>query len=376
MWCGRKIDGKGRARKHTPPILARITMRINWALDILLPPKFQIEQTMKELQSILKWAILIIGGVGVLILLLTITNEAYLSPLSMIDPKLAADFGSFVGGFVGTIFSLTGTLVVAYTFEKQFRQTNQMFEEQNKLNRKSEALNIFFRRIELHHSILEKVEVPNKKGELIKGYRAFTLLMDQYHDLCSIFANGNPNLPAKLRELWEDSEESYQLFFALVYAVFYDSFGWSNIVFPSLKDVKDDKSVGILANTIRDTLVEYRRKHEEEKEEEDPLNRSVVDMAHNIGFLLPYFNNLYDTLEFIRKNESFSCKERKEFVKTMCSFLSKDEIYFLHEYILSNVGVSLGQNWDVYVNDYGLFEYYSEYKKDIKTARRALNRES
>ena len=99
-------------------------------------------------------------------------------------------------------------------------------------------------------------------------------------------------------------------------------------------------------------------------------------MAHNIGFLLPYFNNLYDTLEFIRKNESFSCKERKEFVKTMCSFLSKDEIYFLHEYILSNVGVSLGQNWDVYVNDYGLFEYYSEYKKDIKTARRALNRES
>lgn len=351
-------------------------MRINWALDILLPPKFQIEQTMKELQSILKWAILIIGGVGVLILLLTITNEAYLSPSGMIDPKLAADFGSFVGGFVGTIFSLTGTLVVAYTFEKQFRRSNEMFEKQNKQNRKSEALNIFFRRIELHHSILEKVEVPNKKGELIKGYRAFTLLMDQYHDLCSIFANGNPNLPAKLRELWEDSEESYQLFFALVYAVFYDSFGWSNIVFPSLKDVKDDKSVGILANTIRDTLVEYRRKHEEEKEEEDPLNRSVVDMAHNIGFLLPYFNNLYDTLEFIRKNESFSCKERKEFVKTMCSFLSKDEIYFLHEYILSNVGVSLGQNWDVYVNDYGLFEYYSEYKKDIKTARRALNRES
>ena len=61
---------------------------------------------MKELQSILKWAILIIGGAGVLILLLIITNEAYLSPLSMIDPKLAADFGSFVGGFVGTIFSL------------------------------------------------------------------------------------------------------------------------------------------------------------------------------------------------------------------------------------------------------------------------------
>ena len=71
-----------------------------------MPPKFQIEQTMKELQSILKWAILIIGGAGVLILLLIITNEAYLSPSGMIDPKLAADFGSFVGGFVGTIFSL------------------------------------------------------------------------------------------------------------------------------------------------------------------------------------------------------------------------------------------------------------------------------
>lgn len=343
-----------------------------------MPPKFQIERTMKELQSILKWAILIIGGAGVLILLLIITNEAYLSPSGMIDPKLAADFGSFVGGFVGTIFSLTGTLVVAYTFVMQFRQTNRMFEEQNKQNRKSEALNIFFKRIELHHSILEKVEVPNKKGELIKGYRAFTLLMDQYLDLCSIFifANGNPNLPAKLRELWEDSEESYQLFFALVYAVFYDFFGWSNIVFPLLKDVKDDRSVGILERIIIDTLVEYRRKHEKEKEEEDPLNRSVVDIAHNIGFLLPYFNNLYDTLEFIRNNESFSCKEKKEFVKTMCSLLSKDEIYFLHEHISSNVGASLGQNWDVYVDDYDLFEYYSKYKEDIKIVRRALNRKS
>ena len=333
---------------------------------------------MKELQSILKWAILIIGGAGVLILLLIITNEAYLSPSGMIDPKLAADFGSFVGGFVGTIFSLTGTLVVAYTFVMQFRQTNRMFEEQNKQNRKSEALNIFFKRIELHHSILEKVEVPNKKGELIKGYRAFTLLMDQYLDLCSIFifANGNPNLPAKLRELWEDSEEGRQLFFALVYAIFYDSLEWTKIVFPSLKEVKGAGSVEKLGLIVRDVQLEYRRKREEEKQEEDPLNRSVVDMAHNIGFLLPYFNNLYDTLEFIRKNESFSCKEKKEFVKTMCSLLSKDEIYFLHKYILSNVGVSLGQNWDVYVNDYDLFEYYSEYKEDIKKARGALNRES
>ena len=99
-------------------------------------------------------------------------------------------------------------------------------------------------------------------------------------------------------------------------------------------------------------------------------------MAHNIGFLLPYFNNLYDTLEFIRNNESFSCKEKKELVKTMCSLLSKDEIYFLHEHISSNVGASLGQNWDVYVDDYDLFEYYSKYKEDIKIVRRALNRKS
>ena len=331
---------------------------------------------MKELQSILKWAILIIGGVGLIVFLGITFNKVYFNTSWEIDAKLAADFGSFVGGFVGTIFSLIGTLVVAYTFVMQFRQSNRMFEEQNKLNRKSEALDIFFRRIELHHSILEKIEVPNKKGELIKGYRAFTLLMDQYHDLCRIFANGNPNLPAKLRELWEDSEESYQLFFALVYAIFYDSLEWTKIVFPSLKEVKRAGSVEELGLIVRDVQLKYRRKREEEKQEEDPLNRSVVDMAHNIGFLLPYFNNLYDTLEFIRNNESFSCKERKEFVKTMCSLLSKDEIYFLHEYILSNVGVSLGQNWDVYVNDYGLFEYYSEYKKDIKTARGALNRES
>ena len=294
----------------------------------------------------------------------------------MIDPKLAADFGSFVGGFVGTIFSLTGTLVVAYTFEKQFRRTNEMFEEQNKQNRKSEALNIFFKRIELHHSILEKVEVPNKKGELIKGYRAFTLLMDQYHDLCSIFADGNPNLPAKLRELWENSEESYQLFFALVYAIFYDSLEWTKIVFPSLKEVKEAGSIEDLGLIVREVKLKYRREQEKEKREEDPLNKSVVAMAHNIGFLLPYFNNLYDTLEFVRKNESFSCKEKKEFVKTICGLLSKDEIYLLHKYILSNVGISLGQNWDVYVDKYDLFECYSKYKEDIKIARRALNRES
>lgn len=157
---------------------------------------------------------------------------------------------------------------------------------------------------------------------------------------------------------------------------FYDSFGWSNIVFPSLKDVKDDRSVGILARIIRDTLVEYRRKHEKEKEEEDPLNRNVVDMAHNIGFLLPYFNNLYDTLEFVRKNESFSCKEKKELVKTMCSLLSKDEMYILFNNISSNACSIWGQNWDVYVDKYHIFENFPTYEESIKIVRRALNRKS
>ena len=76
-------------------------------LDILLPPKFQIERTMKELQSILKWAILIIGGVGLIVFLGITFNKVYFNTSWEIDTKLAADFGSFVGGFVGTIFSLT-----------------------------------------------------------------------------------------------------------------------------------------------------------------------------------------------------------------------------------------------------------------------------
>lgn len=49
-----------------------------------------------------------------------IFNEAYFNTSGIIDTKLAAEFGNFLGGYVGVLFSMLSTLLLVYTIIDQF----------------------------------------------------------------------------------------------------------------------------------------------------------------------------------------------------------------------------------------------------------------
>ena len=356
MWCGRVSDGKGRAQKHMPSIRIRITMRINWALDILLPPKFQIEQTMKELQSILKWAILIIGGIGFIVFFGITFNKAYFNTSWEIDTKLAADFGSFVGGFVDTIFSLTGTLVVAYTFEKQFRQTNEMSEKQDKQNRKLEATNNFFKMIDSHNTMLGKMSIEDENGKVIQGGLVFDVMYRQFLGIRkSIVA------PA-LKSVYDDLMCPLKYPFGLL--EFCDDIAYAILYYgdDNLEESPRDKEW--YYHALRNTKFEGNRKEEMLEKcafilnECSRGNKKTCDFIcrSNRPLLSVYFRGVYNTVDFIGNNKDLG-DDKKTLIRIFQSHLLYTESLIWIYHIHAKIGESKWNKAPIqYIKEYGILD--------------------
>jgi hypothetical protein len=382
MWCEKKIDGKGRAQKHTPSVLARITMRINWALDIFLPSKFQIEQTMKELWcalgriSVWGWMLRIFILIGVALFLIITFNKAYFNTSWEIDTKLAADFGSFIGGFVGTIFSLIGISVVAYTFDKQFRrtnemfkeqsrqseenfkrqfcQTNEMFEEQNKQNRKSEATNNFFKMIDSHNTMLGQMSIEDENGKIIQGRRIFDVILYQYEKIeeCITRVVKNKYSDTDYRPYWNGTE--YENFYiCLAYAILYYGDQESD-TYLKLFDWRLYVIINVEIKFVnkKDIVMNHKKVLDECKKKGDVVYNFIS--RSNRSLLSAYFRSVYCIINFVDKDGNFDDFEKKKLIDIFRSQLSDAELYIWYYHDLSQIKYKEWEN--------GLGDYIKKYQ--------------
>lgn len=303
---------------------------------------------MKELQSILKWAILIIGGVGLIVFLGITFNKVYFNTSWEIDTKLAADFGSFVGGFVGAIFSLIGTLVVAYTFVMQFRQSNQMFKKENKLTRKSEATNNFFKMIDSHNIILGQMPIKDKDGQNFQGKLVFDVLYSQFDEIRkSIVAPALKSVyddlmcplkyPSGLLEFCDD----------IAYAILYYGVDNGDIDDNDDNDDNNDNSTIPLVykkwyyHALRNTEFKDNRKEEMLEKCAFKLNECSMENKKTCDFicrsnrhlLSVYFRGVYNTVNFIGNNKDLG-DDKKTLIRIFQSQLLYTEsliwIYHIH----------------------------------------------
>ena len=74
---------------------------------------------------IMKWLIISIGIAFAVIFCFIVFNKVYFNIGADIDTDLAAKFGDFVGGFIGTLFTFLSILIVAYSILKQTTQLRQ-----------------------------------------------------------------------------------------------------------------------------------------------------------------------------------------------------------------------------------------------------------
>lgn len=123
-------------------------------------------------------------GISILGLVIFITNIIILSCQGYalwigkeISLSNSADFGSFIGGIVGTIFLISGSIFVYLTYQGQNEENKRLIQESKKRDKEEEKRDfesMFFQMIrlykenisELHYENIEKIE----KRDVLKKY--------------------------------------------------------------------------------------------------------------------------------------------------------------------------------------------------------------
>jgi len=315
---------------------------------------------MKRLQHVLGWAIVVLGVMGFVLFFRIIIDKAYFNTSWEIDTKLAADFGSFVGGFVGTIFSLIGTLVVAYTFEKQFRQTNRMFEEQNKLNRKSEATNNFFKMIDFQNAIIEQMELPTIKDGNEKGRKVFVTSKEQINEILDLYSRhkGGAKDKTGLISIYDlNDNELFDFAYTLFYYGFPDVFSDSSAKDHSPNIISTLRKAGYSEGRIKRYLkaMEFQLCDYGNKTDNKPIREWLINRV-NQPYLSSYFQNLYGAINLVDSNTDFEDSEKENLINILRAQLSTPELYILDIHRRSKISKVTGEDWSTYINNYGLLK--------------------
>lgn len=314
--------------------------------------------------SVLGWMLRIFILIGVALFLIIIFNKAYFNTSWEIDPKLAADFGSFVGGFVGTIFSLIGIIVVAYTFDKQFRRTNEMFdeqlhqseenfrrqfrrtnemfEEQNKLNRKSEATNNFFKMIDCYNTIVEEMKLSNQISGRLVFSELRRIIKKKYDVICML---------SSFKEMGVDKNQAYN--FAYIISYYWD---------PSrIKTVKDGLLAFLHTPSYFPQLDEVQKKNNRRNIKRIVSEFSAKTKTHPFlsydchEYLSHYFRTIYSAIQIVDSDSDLIPAEKRKLISILRSQLSNSELYLLDLHVRSGVDRAINYRWEEFIDSYELF---------------------
>ncbi|MDQ1835225.1 hypothetical protein [Massilia scottii] len=118
-------------------------------------------------------------------------DSAYFKTSFQIDDKLAASFGDFFGGFVGTIFSITSTLLLIYTVLTQHLESS-----------KNATRDRFFKMLDYHNENVRGLRIPSLDAATIdlieEGRRAFVVYKIQLKRLLEAITAVDVELNASL----------------------------------------------------------------------------------------------------------------------------------------------------------------------------------
>ncbi len=253
------------------------------------------------------------GAIGIVSFFIIIFNETYSFPHStIIDAALASNFGDFIGGFVGTIFSIMSILLLIYTILHQNREARKSSLETN-----------FFRMIDYHNQNVNQLTVPNldvTKSDHSAGRRAFVQFKIQIHKLFPIVRKIN-----SVHNLQLNDDQIADI----VYVVFYYGIKGSWVSFIEEKLKMYFPNNGLLAREIQAEI---------------NLNPPLDLGRTNQTFLSTYFRNMYNAIKLVDNSSFLRKKEKEEIIKIYRAQLSNPELYVIFFNIISRFGTKWKQN--------------------------------
>ena len=260
--------------------------------------------SMRNWLTIMKSAIIVSGVLFAVVFCCIVFDDTYFSFSFDIDSKLASEFGDFVGGFIGTLFTFLSILMVSYSILQQTCE-----------NRKNNVKTTFFQMIDYHYKNLDQIEIPKpeRKDKIEKGKRGFVSYKIQINRLLQALYEINRK---------NDLNLNAHDIACISYLVFY--YGLSD----SWSDFFEEK---IQCYDCRETII----KELLELSKNNPEKR-LCQANHTI--LSAYFRNMYNAINLVDSENEFTDKEKEELIKTYRAQLSNPELYILFFNVISPFG--------------------------------------
>jgi hypothetical protein len=225
-----------------------------------------------------------------------------------LEAENAAQFGDFIGGYVGTIFALTSILLLYITLRSQID-----------LAKKDKFESKFFELLKLHRDNVSEIGIGEKYGK-----RTFVLMIREFREIFNIIIKVCNESKSKL-----SIEEKLNLsYIAFYYGVGPNSTRILNDSLSSFDKNIIDKIIPILENKDIAKEIMERRGFEF-----TPFEGHQSRLGH-------YFRHLYSTVKYV-DNRDMSEPEKYTYLKFLRAQLSNHEQALL---FLNSISY-LGKKW-------------------------------
>ncbi|MCQ2045314.1 Uncharacterised protein [Stutzerimonas stutzeri] len=257
-------------------------------------------------------------------------NDVYFNTSFNIDPSLAAKFGDFFGGFIGTIFTIFSILLLIYTIASQHIDMA-----------KNSARDRFFKMLDYHNENLRGIRVPSleteKQSNIEEGRRAFVVYKIQLKRLLQALEEIN-------QELNLDLSDAQKIDIAYICFYYGQSGTWLKFIENRLSCHPSGK---VIAKKMLDKV---------ERCKELKLGRA------NQTELSSYFRNMYNSIKLVHNDSYLSIEEKIDLIKIYRAQLSNPELYILFFNLVSRFGKKWNTNG--YVEQYELLTNLPRYYCD------------
>ncbi len=273
---------------------------------------------MNRLTKAIKTICILFAAVSLTTAIFILFNETYFNTSFKIDTDLAAKFGDFFGGFIGTIFAILSVFLLIYTTASQHLDTS-----------KNGTRDRFFKMLDYHNENTRSIRTPSIEAEKSKiieeGRRAFVVYKIQLKRLLQAITEIDQELNINLTDAQKID---------IAYICFY--YGQSDTWLDFIRQKLSFHPGGVV---IAEMMLEKVNACKDLK-----LGRT------NQTELSSYFRNMYNAIKLVNNDKHLSDSEKIDLVKIYRAQLSNPELYILFFNLVSR----FGQKW----NEKGYVEKY------------------
>jgi len=235
--------------------------------------------------------------------------------LQPFDPALLEKYGSFVGGFIGSLFTLAGFLLLFEAIVLQQR----LFEKQQFESK-------FFELLKIHRENVSELKkrIPIRGDKYEEGRRVFVQMRKEFGEIIGIVREHESTLPQRLTER-EVVNLAYLIFF---YGVSETLFNKGQNQTTMLREkLRHSKYPQTLVDNVINTCCGCM----DEENQYIRFNGNQLRLGH-------YFRHLFQTVKYVDQSVILKQEEKYFYLKTLRAQLSAHEQLILFYSVVSEIG--------------------------------------